>query len=47
MRKTDNRLIIVTTAMTAGRRRDASTERVCLGLMLALAALAFRIAMVW
>jgi hypothetical protein len=46
MRKSDNRFVAVTTSMAAGRR-DAPAELVCLALMLALAALACRIAMVW
>jgi hypothetical protein len=46
MRKPDSRLLATTAALAEGRR-DAPAELVCLALMLALAALAFRIAMAW
>jgi hypothetical protein len=46
MRKSDDRLVAATTAI-ATSRRDASAELVCLALALALAALAYRIAMAW
>jgi hypothetical protein len=44
MRKPDTSLA---TTATVAVRRDAPAELVCLALALALAALAFRIAMVW
>jgi hypothetical protein len=43
MRKTD----AATEAAPTGRRGDAPAELVCLGLMLALVALAWRILAVW
>jgi hypothetical protein len=46
MRKPDSRSVTATAALAAGRR-DAPAELVCLALMLALAALAYRIAMAW
>jgi hypothetical protein len=46
MRKPDSALVAATSALTAGRR-DAPAELVCLALMLALATLAYRIAMAW
>ena len=47
MRKTDTAAQAATTEVAANRRRDASMELVCLALVLALAALVARIAMIW
>jgi hypothetical protein len=46
MRKSDTSFAATATALTADRR-DAPARLICLALLLALAALACRIAMVW
>jgi hypothetical protein len=48
MRKSDAALVAANkTSMPAGARGDAPVELVCLALVLALLALAFRIASIW
>jgi hypothetical protein len=48
MRKSEAALLVATkTSVPAGSRGDAPVELVCMALVLALLALAFRIASIW
>jgi hypothetical protein len=47
MRKSDAAAVAARKAMPAGYRGDAPVELVCLALMLAVVALALRIATIW